>query len=84
MKLLFLTTTAVALGSFTTSSAHSFAADTVSPAQYTQMIEAVTTTSATVGLHAGDFQANTRAAIAHDLYKGDGASLMVTIRRHRD
>ena len=84
MKLIFLTTTAVALGSFTASSAQSYAPDTVSSAQYTQMIEAVKTSASAAGLHTGDFQANAKAAIAHDLYKGDGASLMVTVRIHRD
>ena len=84
MKLLYLTTTAIAMGAFGTASAQTHTIDTLTSAQFTQMQDAVQTSSSAVGLHAGDFQINTRAAKTQHLYKGDGASLMFTLRRNRD
>lgn len=87
MKLLYLTTTAITLGAFGafgTAHAETPSVTTLSTAQFTQMQEAVQTASSAIGLHTGDFQINTRAAKTQHMYKGDGASLMFTIRRHRD
>ena len=84
MKLLHLTTTAIALGAFGTASAQTHSVDTLTPVQFSQMQDALQLSSTAIGLHAGDFQVNTRAAKMQHLYKGDGASLMFTIRRHRD
>ena len=84
MKLIFLTTTAIAFGAFTTSTAQTTAMDTPSSAAFTQMIEAVQTTSAATRLHTGDFQINARAVKTEHLYAGQGSSLMYSIRRVRD
>lgn len=82
MKLIFLTTTAIAFGSYGTCAAQTAAVTTPSPAAFTQMLDIVQTTQLATGLHTGDFQKNAKAANTAYLYKGQGASLMRTIRRY--
>lgn len=84
MKLKFLVTTAVALSAFGTTQAQSYDAAPVSAAAFAQMLEVVQTTKTVGSFHLGDTQVNARAVAAQHLYRGDGASLMWSIRMHRD
>lgn len=84
MKHLFFTTTILALGAVSAGTAHSQEVQTLSPAEFSLLSEIVTTTSIAVGLHMGDFQAVTRAGTTNHMFRGDGSSLMTTLRFDRD
>ena len=84
MKNLFFTTTILALGALSAGTAHGQEVQTLSPAEFTQLSEAAATTSVAVGLHMGDFQVIARAGTTHHMFRGEGASLMTTIRAFRD
>ena len=84
MKRIFLTTTIIALGSFTAASAQISQAPSLTQAEFTQVSERIVTTTQASGLHNGDFQAVTRSANTQNLYRGDGSSLMTTTRSYRD
>ena len=82
MKLIFLTTTAIAFGSNGICTVQTATDAAPSSAAFTQMLDIVQTTGTAIGLHTGDFQKNAKAANTAYLYKGQGASLMRTIRRY--
>ena len=84
MKHIFFTTTILALGAVSAGTAHSQEVQTLSSAEFTQLNEAVETTSIAIGLHTGDFQAITRAGKTNHMFRGEGSSLMHTARYVRD
>ncbi|MEP6343622.1 MAG: hypothetical protein ABJ275_09925 [Maricaulaceae bacterium] len=82
MNKLLLTTALLSIGSFSASATVPDPVNSLSEIDFNSMHETLATTSVAVGLHKGDVQAIARIAETH-LYKGDGSSLMSTIRRHR-
>lgn len=84
MKRIFLTTTIVALGSFTAASAQTATSPSLTQDEFIQVSQQVSTSLQAVALHNGDFQIATKAAHTQHLYRGDGSSLMYTLRLQRD
>jgi len=66
MKLIFLTTTAIAFGSNGICTVQTATDAAPSSAAFTQMLDIVQTTGTAIGLHTGDFQKNAKAANTAD------------------
>ena len=84
MKRLFLTTSIAAVAVMSAGFAHGQSAQVLSSADYVKVNDAVKTSSHALGLHTGDFQINARLAKSNAMYRGEGASLMITVMLQRD
>lgn len=84
MKRLFLTTTILTLGAVSATSAYSHEAQTLTSSEFVQLSDAVKMTAVQANLYVGDFQSTARAAYAQHLYRGEGSSLMHSVRFLRD
>lgn len=84
MTRLLITTSILTLGAISAGAAHGAEAPTVSPVEFSQAGQAVTTLSSATGLHTGDFQRYAKATKTHEMYRGSGGSLMTTTRMQTD